>query len=169
MNYKLYIVCLLTVFLCGCLDKTRSHYTPKIYISYPVTHSGDTLYARDVEDASYYRLDTCYIGDTINMVASFDAVGNELQRTYLTWEKTNLSLCHTDYSALKSVLVSPTDSAALDYYYQPLISGSSLKLQIIPLKVGETPVVFNVESDSKYSPQSVNVHFMVADTVSSQK
>lgn len=165
----LYIICLLTIVLCSCLDKTKSHYTPQIYVSLLTTTKGDTLLAQEVQDASYYRLDTCYLGDTVNFVVSFDAVGNELKRTYIEWDKTNLDISNTNYSGLKGVLVQPTDSANLDYYYQPLLSGSALKLQVLPVKTGETPVVFGVESDSKYSPQTLNVHFIVADTANSEK
>ncbi len=164
-----YILCFLTIVLCGCLDKTRSHYTPHIYISLLTTTDGDTLFAREVQDATYYRLDTCEIGDTISFVVAFDAVGNELRRTFVNWDKSDLSIIHTNYSSLKKVLVEPTDSASLDYYYQPLLSGSSLQLQVLPIKAGEKPVVFNVESDSKYSPQSLNIHFIVADTTTSEK
>ena len=150
LNYIL--LTLLSIILVGCLDKTTSNYTPRIANSVFIHNNKDTLLLHVNSDGSQIVLDTISVGDTVNVVAAYTSVGNNLTSAQVAWDSTYMNLKLKLFDDVREVMLETSDSLhgiinlPVGYYYL------TLPIEFRALKAGSPNLTFTVESDSKFSP-----------------
>lgn len=156
----------LVVSLNSCL-KGEAHYTPQVNLRGFLTTTGDTLHLKLSRENDYFYLDTISVGDTVKCYVTFEALGNNLLRTEVLHDTTNISL-YTDFSGIKQVIDSTrSDMSKFSIAYkpnaEPVVTGISMLIRMVPLRNGESKLQFRIESDSKYSPTERTLVVRVAD------
>ncbi|MCM1035458.1 MAG: hypothetical protein NC038_07345 [Paludibacter sp.] len=155
----LQVIAIFTVsILCiSCLDKTESHYTPRISSSLLIRNHTDTLSVSTDINTGNHVLDTLTVGDTVRFAIGFSSLGNNLLTTQATWDKTCTSLTMGPLSEVKDVMLSTSDSTAclinlpLGYNYV------ALPFTYIATAAGNPSLKFTAISDSKFSPAELSI------------
>lgn len=147
------------VLLTGCLN-SDANYTPGIYFATPsfISSAGDTLFFHYAFSGGL-ALDSINVGDTVALPVVFDGYANNLISTTVFSDTAALAIW-TSYGAdFRKILKPTSDSAALRFDFQDGYSAISMPLNIVARKEGSSKVTLSVETDSKFSPNSL--YFMV--------
>ncbi len=147
----------LSILMASCLDKTESHYTPRIGNSVFIRNHQDTLLLHINETSQQIVLDTIEKGDTVNFVVAYSSLGNNLLSGEVAWDKTFLDLEIKLYDDLRSIMLDTSDSLngiinlPVGYYYM------SLPIEFRALQTGSPTLTFTAVTDSKFSPATRNI------------
>ncbi|HCS88379.1 MAG TPA: hypothetical protein DIW30_08375 [Bacteroidales bacterium] len=147
----------LPVLMSGCLDKSESHYTPRIGNSVFIRNHQDTLLLHINEASQQIMLDTIERGDTVNFVVAYTSVGNNLLSGEVAWDKAFLDLEIKLYDDLRSTMLATSDTLngvinlPVGYYYM------SLPIEFRALQTGSPTLTFTAVTDSKFSPATRNI------------
>lgn len=144
------------VLLSSCLE-TQSHYTPEIATSKFVTNHGDTLKFRFDELSGLYNLDSLHVGDTITGAVGFASLGNNLLSAHVAWDSTRVRVWSEFTPDVLNVLLSNSDTAALNLYLPIGYNYLGFPLYLVPRQAGSTSLKLTVVTDSKYSPAEENL------------
>ncbi|MGN0235119.1 MAG: hypothetical protein ACI4BD_02235 [Paludibacteraceae bacterium] len=153
------------VLAASCNFENNSQYTPQIAVSLPVRTCGhaDTVVVRDTLGYRYDKdgkavLDTIHVGDTVRVVVAISAQGNVLTGFQTTWDTAALQL---EYLAMDSIAfaldTAKSDIAAGTLVFQPGYNMAVFPIRYIPRKSVTTDFTMEVQSDSKYSPNSFTI------------
>ena len=149
----------------SCLSNWESNDTPRIATSMflvnpvmqgdSVVEAKDTMLIRyDMEDDSYIT-DTLALGDTILFASSFYSVSNNLVAIKMKWDSTETALWYSLSEATQKVLTEQSDMAAGVLYFNPGYNLVSFPIYVSPVVEGKTSIELVIESDSKYSTNSL--------------
>ncbi|MBQ4507512.1 MAG: hypothetical protein II970_01260 [Paludibacteraceae bacterium] len=161
---RLMLVPMVACLLFSC-SKATADYTP--YISFsailrnPVTsHDSiigceDTVYTAYDSSISAYMLDTIALSDTVVFMAGFGSRGNDLTAALINFDSSAISLRCNLAKEIKAVLdTTKTDEQTAQLYFIPGYNFILFPITYSPKKAGVHKLVFQVRSDSKFSPVS---------------
>ena len=146
-------------------SKATADYTP--YISFSailrnpvISHDSivgcqDTVYTTYDSSLSAYILDTISMSDTTYFMVGFGSRGNDLTAALITFDSTAVNLrCHLA-DEIKAVLdTAKTNEQAAQLYFIPGYNLVLFPIAYTPKKTGVHKLIFQVKSDSKFSPVS---------------
>lgn len=157
----LFVVALI---LSSCLNGSAD-YTPEFRFSYFTTQTGDTLAVRYDEAQELNYLDTIHLGDTVNFTVLFDAYGNTLTAAKYAWDSDMAKLEVTFDSTLVKLLATGSDTAKGNLLFSEAqdLRAVVLPMHYVPLKQGSTNMRFQIESNSKFSPNNLSLTFPVRE------
>lgn len=143
---------LLAVVLSSCLD-TKDHYTPEVSLSTFVNQEGDSLLYYYDSTSELWHVDSMHVGDTLRAAVGYQALGNYLISTHVTWDTSYIDLWALLTPAITDILLPQSDTVKLDLYAPMGYNYLGFPFWVVPKKAGSTSVKFTVVTDSKYSPQ----------------
>lgn len=148
---------LVAVILGSCLGSATSEYTPVIHFSSIQNQHGDALKVRDVDDANV--LDTVQVGDTLRFNVLFDAVGNNLTAALFNWERDRAEMQFIVGQAVADALLPESDTLEGKFLLAAVKEYRMLAVPAIyiPHETGGSKLSVQVESDSRFSPNKVEL------------
>lgn len=150
--------------LAACTFENNAQYTPRMALS-PLRNTcihGDSV----VIDTLGYRydkegkgvMDTIHVGDTVAFSILLDAQGNMLTGFQTTWDT---AVLHLEYLAMDCIRFA-LDTAKCDIArgtlrFLPGYNQALFPIRYVPRKAATADIVFEIQSDSKFSPNKFTI------------
>ncbi len=157
-----FIVIAVSVMTASCSLDQQSQYTPLLKCMNMVCYHTDSLY-RDtlkyekVDEKGVYKMKAIHKGDTVRAVIVLNAVTNTLTGFSITYDSTELIAQVDSVECIQHALLDTSDPAHGKLYFKPAFTYAAFPIHYIPLKTGSADIKLTVESDSKYSPNSLSM------------
>ena len=160
--YFLLVVASVVCLLGSCKNTDNAEYTP--YISFSVflrnpvfSHDSivgceDTLRIAYDSSSNKYLLDTVSLSDTVVFVVGFGSRGNDLKAALVTYDSAALAMRCDLSKEIEEVLTEQSDVRKTQLYFVKGYNFVLFPMGYKPRKAGVHQMVFEVQSDSKYSP-----------------
>ncbi len=147
--------------MASCSLDQESQVTPQMGFSYPLCSHADSLYTDTLKvvlnENGIYKVDSIHTGDTVRFMVALNAYPNSLTAFSIGYDSTILSVRIDSTEKLQSGLLDTSDPEHGKLYFNPTCVGARFPIRYIPLKAGSADIKLTVESDSKYSPNSLSM------------
>ena len=145
-------------------NKTTADYTPYIQMSAifrnPVILHDSVIGCQDTILTTYDSSLKCYVADTISLsdtaffMVGFGSRANDLTAALITFDSSAVSLRCNLADEIRAVLDTATREATAQLYFIPGYNFVMFPISYSPKKADTHKIVFEVRSDSKFSPVS---------------
>ena len=158
-NLRFLLLVLPALWFTACIDKVQSDYTPQMHFSYFINQHGDTLAVRPSADGETNVLDTMHLNDTLAFYVVFDALVNNLTGARFSWDTDRAEMLFGVGTDMAAALLPESDTLA-GVFLLPAVREYRTALipaRYIPTAVGTGKMQIQAESDSKFSPNKVEI------------
>jgi len=156
---------LLAAVLCISCKETKAEFTPYIQVSHfylnpeysgdSIIGAQDTLWITTSSDGTYV-LDSIEMGDVVVYQAFFGSYANDLVAARVNFDTTQLDMYAKLNQEIQAILLPKSNISTIQLYLNPGFNGLCFPIVYTPLKSGVFDFSMTVESDSQFSPRSVN-------------
>ena len=109
------------------------------------------------ETKNLFLADTLMVNDTVVLLAGFGGRGNDLVSVSVSADTSKLKIWYEMSSDILRVLTDESDPAAGEWVFKGGYNYVMFPVWYVARKAGSSNLVFNVKSDSQYSPVKVTV------------
>jgi hypothetical protein len=161
------LILALLVVLPSCLNNGKYETTPCILIDKDMIVNGeDTLGARFVVEENKFCLDTMVVGDSLQLLVLFDAVGNNITKASVSYLNEFASLQVHESEDLVDIITSTITDNSYSCTVEKGYRGIYFEMTYVPIKAGKGEIDFRIESDSEYSPAELKILTPIVEEVS---
>lgn len=156
-----FIAIVVGVLMASCSLDQEVQVTPSVGTSHLICSHADSLYTDTLtakrNENGVYKIGAIHKGDTVRFMITIVASPNSLTGFSMAYDSTILSIGLDSIEKIQSVLLDTSDPQHGKLYFKPSCVGARFPAHYIPIKTGVADIKLTVESDSKYSPNSLSM------------
>lgn len=153
---------LVSIVLTSCSLNQQSQYTPQLQCRNLICYHADSLYIDTLkvdkqDENGVYKMKAIHQGDTVRGVIVLSGVTNTLTGFTIGYDSTQMSVGIDSISLIKDYLLDTSVPERGILRFKPAYNYAAFPFHYISLKIGSADMTLTVESDSKFSPSTIQM------------